>query len=355
MGICDSVTNNKTKKKSNYSQTTRSTSDLDSRYILSSNLAIRDDINKYYSLKPQYIGHGASGMVYEATDKDGKTYAIKSINKASIKDIHNVVLEAEISLLLSHEYIVKCYSIFEDSKTVNFVLELIEGGDLFSFITTSPNGRLTDKDALILITQILQTIRFLHIEMNIIHRDIKPENFLVVIENCQSKIKMIDFGFSCYIPKDHFMNDQLGSPLYLAPEIVEGFPYNKNVDIWSAGVILFNMLTGTQPFSSVDREATNEDILYGKINFNEIDNIQLRELCKGMLERHPEFRLSAERAHEIALGIIINKPENHTEFKERHNTQMTTVLDKDCMKGVINLCNMNTYSNTLPDTIFLMH
>lgn len=132
MGICDSVTENKSKKQNNFKSQTPT--ETDSNYILPQKLAIRDDINKHYSLSPQYIGEGESGIVYEEIDKDGKKCAIKRLNKTAIKDIQSVILEAEISLLVSHEYIIKCYNIFEDLKTISFVLELIEEGDLFSFI-----------------------------------------------------------------------------------------------------------------------------------------------------------------------------------------------------------------------------
>ena len=106
-----------------------------------------------------------------------------------------------------------------------------------------------------LLSQIFEGLHYLHDELGIVHRDIKPENFLLYNDGHRIKIKLIDFGFATYCKKDETMNEQLGTPQYAAPEIFEQKPYNSKVDMWSVGVVLYNMVKGTQPFSN--REIDN--------------------------------------------------------------------------------------------------
>ena len=136
----------------------------------------------------------------------------------------------------------------------------------------------------------------MHDEIGIVHRDIKPENFLLYNDGHRIKIKLIDFGFATYCKEDETMNDQLGTPQYAAPEIFEQKPYNFKVDMWSAGVVLYNMVKGTQPFSNREIENIKEQVLHKEINYNGFQNSDLKLLCEGLLERDPEKRFSSFQA-----------------------------------------------------------
>lgn len=297
MGICDSTNNKERKRKVNLEISN------DPNYILPLKYSKREDVDKIYSLSNEFIGRGASGFVYEGVDKYGKKYAIKRINKDAITEKDAEILEARINAIVKHEHIVKCYGVYEDLKTISFVLDLVEGGDLYNFIINSPGGHLCDWVSINLIIQILETLDYLHNEVKIAHRDIKPENFLVSIEDSFPTVKLIDFGLSCFVLNDEYMCKYIGSPLYMALEIAERAKYSKNVDLWSAGVILFNMCTGHQPFSDKDPSAIEDEILNDPIDFWAIENKDLRELCEGLMERHPDFRLSAKQALDKAKKI----------------------------------------------------
>lgn len=316
MGVCDSTTKkhqrprrnthssiDETNTSSNKSKNSIKKIDSNKDYILPFSYVIHDDIRSKYTLTTEFIGQGATGTVFEATDKSGKKYAIKCINKTSIHNPDDIIREAKISMELNYPHLIKYYEIYEDIKTISFVMDLVEGGDLFDFILKAPNGKLEDKQALDLITQILETLNYLHNEKHICHRDIKPENFLVSIEDSVPVIKMIDFGFATYVNEEKKMTQYLGTPNYLAPEMINREPYNEKIDVWACGIILFNMLTGCQPFNSHGPLSIEEQINSEPISFGAIENNYLRSLCVDMLEREAEQRFTAKRALDFARSI----------------------------------------------------
>ena len=147
-----------------------------------------------------------------------------------------------------------------------------------------------------LLEQMLEGLHYLHEVLGIVHRDIKPENFLLYKDGDKIRIKLIDFGFATYCKNDETMNEQLGTPQYAAPEIFEQKAYNNKVDLWSLGVVLYNMIKGTQPFSNRDIEKIKEQVLHKQINYDGFKNNDLKNLCMGLLERNPEERYSAYQA-----------------------------------------------------------
>ena len=214
--------------------------------------------------------------------------------------------EVEISKIVNNKNIIKTYEIFEDDKTISFVMELIEGGDLFEFILKSPNNKLSDEQTIDFLIQILETISYLHNDLNVCHRDLKPENFLIETNsNIKPNIKLIDFGFACHIPKNGYMEQYFGTPIYTAPEIIQNWSYSEKIDLWSIGVILFNMTTGCQPFNT-DEDDINKEVLEKDIQFDVIDNENIRNLCMKLLEKYPAARINAKKALEEAIEIRDN-------------------------------------------------
>ena len=159
--------------------------------------------------------------------------------------------------------------------------------------------------------QIFEELHYLHDEVGIVHRDIKPENFLLYNDGRRNIIKLIDFGFATNCTNGETMNEQLGTPQYAAPEIFEQKLYTNKVDMWSTGVVLYNMIKGTQPFSNKDIENVKEQVLHKDIDFKGFRNNQLKELCEGLLERDPEKRLNAFQAKKklelIKPGSIVEE------------------------------------------------
>ena len=302
MGSCSStkesviIINNRVPPKK-----TDNSKDSDSDYIINKNFINHSDINQKYKLSKS-IGTGATGTVCIGTDKFGKQYAIKRINKKTLINKNLLLNEAKISLSLNHENIIKTYEIYEDLKTISFIMDLIDGGDLISFISKSPNNKLDDNTSLNLIIQVLETLYYLHQEMNIVHRDIKPENLLVEISNDGiPKLKLIDFGFACEI-KDN-LKENLGTPMYTAPEIILGKEYNEKVDIWSTGILFFNLLTGSQPYNSKHYIPLDEQIVNNSIPYSKISNNKFKDFMKKLLMKNPEKRLSAKDALDIAYNL----------------------------------------------------
>ena len=290
---------------------------IEGDYIVPEKLANHNDINKKYKLSNAVVGEGATGTVCEGVDKEGNHFAVKRINKMKLRDRKILYNEATISLKVDHPHIIKTYEVFEDLKTVSFIMDLVDGGDLFDFITQSPDGKLTDEDSLNLLIQVLETLDYLHEEMNVCHRDIKPENFLVqVLDNGEPNLKLIDFGFACEIKPG--LRDYLGTPTYTAPEIIMRDEYDEKVDIWSTGILLFNMLTGCQPYNSNDYVPLDEQVLNKSIPFSKIENEQLKKLCKKLCVKDPVKRVSAREALELAYDIReeIEKNELHEQFDQ---------------------------------------
>lgn len=273
--------------------------------LLSDQWCKREDICKHYTINnSSQIGKGASSIVYKGFDLNQKPFAIKQIPKNSPKAKNFLLTEAEISLSLHHKHIIKCYEIFESPACISFVLELIEGGDLFDYILSHSNALIKDEIVIELTIQILDAINYLHNTKGIVHRDIKPENFLVQFdEDGFPSVKLIDFGFSCKVPTDKLLTKYMGTPLYSAPELTNRDPYNEKIDLWATGILLFNLSTGCHPFKTSTPVPIEEQIISSPIAFDSIRNKHIRTLCMNLLERNVEKRFNAKKALESAIEI----------------------------------------------------
>lgn len=291
---------------------TSSSTSQEINYLLPKNLANHNKITNFYDLQHE-IGSGACGKVVVASNKNGQKFAVKIIQKKTIKNIKEIISEINFSTKLKHPNIIEFYEVFEDKDSIYYVMELGEGGDLFDFIVNSPEGHLPLNLSIDLSVQIFETLNYLHKEKQIIHRDLKPENFLVKITKDNIPLlKLIDFGFACNIPEDFghkIFNEYVGTPAYSAPELVIRRPYDHKVDIWAAGVILFNMLTGFEPFNGETEADLEDEIKYKDVDFNVIEDEDMRELCKNVMERIVSRRINAEEALKIVIEIKRKKDE----------------------------------------------
>ena len=136
--------------------------------------------------------------------------------------------------------------IMEDHDNYYIVTEILEGGELFDRIIDVKS--FSEKKAAQILEQVLRAINYMH-KQNVTHRDLKPENILLESKNVDTlDVKIADFGFSCMFDPEIGLDLVLGSPLYMAPEIIKGEVYNEKVDIWSIGVITYMLLSGRNPF-----------------------------------------------------------------------------------------------------------
>ena len=272
------------------------------KYILSYNIAIRDDVSKKYKLGKRMLGDGATSIVYVAENMNKEKFAIKRIFKDNVIPSHkkNIIKEAEICKKLNSDKIIKYYEIYEDSHYISIVMELGHT-DLFELIIHSPSNIIPEDIAIDFLIQIFESIDYLH-SQNIIHCDIKPENY-VVIFNKKGKdiplLKLVDFGNIRKIPqnKEKLYNFS-GTKEYMAPEALENTGFNEKIDEWAAGIIMYNMLTGVDPFTAEDDIDYKDNIKFKIIKFEYIKNDKLRELNEKLLNRFVPKRISAREALE---------------------------------------------------------
>ena len=289
------------------------------QYILPMELAKREDITKKYIISKTVLGDGATSLVYLAENSSKQKFAIKRINKEK-KTVNQKVLskEAEICLKLNHKNIIKYYEIYEDIKYINIVMEQGQT-DLFEFLIKSPLGYFPDEIAVDFLIQIFSAIDYLH-SINIVHCDIKPENFVLKINKTKTELKLVDFGNIRRKPKDkERLNNFSGTREYMAPEALENYGFNEKVDEWAAGVIMYNMLTGADPFSSDNDSDYKDNIRFKEIKFEYIKNEKLRNLNKKLLNRFINNRITAKEAIDELINIknemIFNRDNNLDVFK----------------------------------------
>ena len=212
-----------------------------------------------YIYDANYIGKGTFSKVYigyKNTNPNIK-YAIKKIyKKTDHKYIKYVKLEIDIMNKLNHQNIIKLYETIDTDKYVFLILELCDT-DLYSYIN---NNEIDEKTTKFIIKQIIEAIKYI-MDNNIVHRDLKPHNILINKETKQ--IKICDFGFAKEF-KDTLLSDTIcGSPLYMAPELLQNQKYNIKSDIWSIGIIMYEIVMKDHPFKS-----NNISDLIHKINNN---------------------------------------------------------------------------------------
>ena len=266
-------------------------------YILPESLCKRDNIKNYYKISSILLGRGGSSNIY-LSRKGENRFAIKQIIKGGNAKPEELLREAQISLSLNHDHIIKFYEIFEDFNFIYFVMELGSYSDLFEFITFSEQGCLSPDIAIDILIQIFEAVEYLHSYKNIIHRDLKAENFVLNIdENNNINIKLIDFGLAIEKPKNDIkLNEIIGTRKYQAPEMIMGYEYTEKVDEWALGVVMFSILTGYEPFRRTGEYKLEESILYDRINFEIIPDEELRLLNERLLDRNNNTRITCKEA-----------------------------------------------------------
>ena len=265
--------------------------------------SLMKDIRDIYKFKEKPLGGGNFGTVRKAYRKDEKGkkkhyYAIKSISKNNLneKDFEGLVKEVDIISSLDHPNIIKFYETYHDKFYFHLVMELCKGRDSFNQIVMIEKCK--EKKVVSLIAKVLLAIAHCH-SRGITHRDLKPENILFENNDPDAEIKIIDFGLSGKYAKDEKMHSVLGTPYYVAPEVLKG-NYNEKCDVWSIGAMTYLLLCGQYPFNGNSDKEIFDNILYSDITFNSYiwNNIssKAKSFVKLCLERNPDKRPSAIKA-----------------------------------------------------------
>uniref|UniRef100_A0A671KTP5 Serine/threonine-protein kinase n=1 Tax=Sinocyclocheilus anshuiensis TaxID=1608454 RepID=A0A671KTP5_9TELE len=218
------------------------------------------DIGMVYQIfADEVLGSGQFGVVYGGKHrKTGRDVAVKVIDKLRFPTKQESQLRNEVAILqsLRHLGIVNLECMFETPEKVFVVMEKLHG-DMLEMILSSEKGRLPERLTKFLITQILAALRHLHFK-NIVHCDLKPENVLLASADPFPQVKLCDFGFARIIGEKSFRRSVVGTPAYLAPEVLLNQGYNRSLDMWSVGVIMYVSLSGTFPFN--EDEDINDQI-----------------------------------------------------------------------------------------------
>ena len=280
------------------------------------------DREYYYYNEP--IGYGSFSTIFKGYSYTNcnKPVAIKKITKIIDKKYFD--LEVKVMKYINHPNILQIYKVIKKNDTIFLVLEYCNGGDLSNYIATKNN--IFDKRYF---RQILKGLEYLY-NNKILHRDIKPQNILIHNHN----IKISDFGFAKSFEKNDLITTFCGSPLYMAPEIMRNREYNFKSDIWSLGVVLYELIVKEHPYY-----CNNRNELMGlvknnnfKIDFTKIHNTTKQKFIKKLLNSNPNKRLTWNK---IFIKQINDKEQLYNGGEEEdayldsiHNTSQSMLIPK---------------------------
>lgn len=251
------------------------------------------------------LGKGKFGNVYLAREKVSHyVVALKVLFKSQILDSeieHQVRREVEIQCRLRHPNILRMYGYFHDEKRIYLILEYAKHGALYKLL--KERGRFEEKTAAIYVRDLTKALMYCHLK-KVIHRDLKPENLLI---GHNWELKMADFGWSVHTPSSRRMT-LCGTLDYLSPEMIEGKPHNYAVDVWSLGVLCYELLVGLPPFDSKETHQTYKKIRYVIVKYPEFVSENAKDLIGRLLVVNPEQRLPLSNVLQHPW-ILENAPE----------------------------------------------
>ncbi|XP_034237592.1 phosphorylase b kinase gamma catalytic chain, skeletal muscle/heart isoform isoform X5 [Thrips palmi] len=275
----------------------------------------KDAAKEFYArYEPKEIlGRGISSTVRRCIEKEtGIEFAAKIIDLSN--DSHDgggdgkTMLEATIEevkilrLVAGHPYIIEMHDVFESSTFIFLVFELCKNGELFDYLTTVVT--LSEKKTRYIMRQLFEALKYVH-SKNIVHRDLKPENILL---DDNLNIKLTDFGFARVLQPGMKLTDLCGTPGYLAPEVLktnmfeDAEGYEREVDLWACGVIMYTLLVGCPPFWHRKQMVMLRNIMEGKYSFTSPEWADISEPPKDLIRKllvvDPKKRISIDEALE---------------------------------------------------------
>lgn len=245
------------------------------------------------------IGRGRFGVVYRCfSPVSGESFACKSIDKRLLSDpTDRECLEKEpkiLQLLAGNANVLQIYRVYEDENYLHIVTDLCDAPDLFDRLS---KGTFSESEAAFIFKSLIGALACCH-RSGIAHRDIKPDNILF---DSRNRLKLADFGSAEWFAVNdrRTMTGIVGTPYYVAPEVLSGREYNEKVDVWSAGVILYIMLAGVPPFYGDSAAETFEAVMRGNLRFPtrifRSVSPEAKDLLRKMICKDVSRRLSAEQ------------------------------------------------------------
>jgi serine/threonine protein kinase len=253
----------------------------------------RITIGNYIIYLDRLLGSGGTAEVYLCRDKVlGELRAVKRIDKEKLneKALKMIIKEYDIVSQLDHPNIIKFYDYKEFDRYIYIFMDYYPEGDLITY--EEQFAYINECTAWLIFRQVLDALVYLH-EHNVIHRDIKLENILLK-DSVTMTVVLADFGFAEILPKNNrFVTDVKGTPVYIAPEMFTGKPYNGYyADIWALGVTLYAMVCGHMPFDDDDIDSLAKKIMYDPLVFPPHVTSECRQLIRALLTRDPKNRTS---------------------------------------------------------------
>jgi protein kinase A len=282
------------------------------------------------------LGTGSFGRVLLMQHKTSKEYyALKILDKLKVikqKQVEHTLNEKKVCYSMDFPFVVNLKFHFKDNSNLYMVLEFVNGGEMFTHLRKM--GRFSEEHAKFYAAQVCMAFEYMH-SMDVVYRDLKPENIL--IDN-QGFLKITDFGFAKRIKGRTWT--LCGTPEYLAPEIILSKGYNKSVDWWSLGVLIFEMSAGYPPFFADQPIQIYEKIVAGKIRFPNHFSANLQDLIKNILQTDV-----TKRYGNLKNGV--HDIQNHKWFQ---NTEWLSIYQRTAkvpftpkVKGIGDTSNFDDY------------
>ncbi|XP_075043720.1 serine/threonine-protein kinase 33 [Mixophyes fleayi] len=259
------------------------------------------------------LGQGSFGVVIEATHRDtGKKWAIKKVNREKAGSSAVTLLEREVSILkrVYHDHIIHLEEVFETPKRMYLVMELCEDGELREILLR--RTRLAESETRHVIHSLASAIAYLH-KKDIVHRDLKLENILVKSNDgpdgtkATLNIKVTDFGLAVQkggVGSENMLQATCGTPIYMAPEVINAHDYSQQCDIWGIGVIMYMLLSGNPPFMGTSEEKLFQHIKKGKLKFSDVLWETVSDAAKDVLQK----LLRVDPADRITANELLDHP-----------------------------------------------
>ncbi|MBN3322457.1 STK33 kinase, partial [Atractosteus spatula] len=259
------------------------------------------------------LGQGSFGVVHEASHiETQKKWAIKKVNREKAGSSAVKMLEREVTILkrVNHEHIIHLEEVFETPKRMYLVTELCEGGELKEIL--QKNKRFTENETRHIICSLAGAIAYLH-KKDIVHRDLKLENILVKSNHNDNgnemmlNIKVTDFGLAVQkggVGSENMLQATCGTPVYMAPEVINAHDYSQQCDVWSIGVIMYMLLCGDPPFMATSEERLFELIKKGDLHFTDPVWKTISDGAKNVLQ----CLMKVDPAHRLTANELLDNP-----------------------------------------------
>jgi len=279
-----------------------------SRSVKHTRLENESEFEKQYTFGCQ-LGKGSFGTVMEAIRSvDEEKLAVKIINKEKAGSAAVKLLEREVSIMkkVKHENIIFLEEVFETSAKMFLVMELCNQEGLEELL--EKKSVLSEQESLCIFQQLADAVSYIH-QNDIIHRDLKLDNILLAepVNDSKYNIKLTDFGLSYTrggSGSDYMMNQVVGTPIYMAPEVITNYGYSQQCDIWSIGVILYKILSGDAPFLAATEEDLFELIKKGELKFPATKWSHISQSAKQLIE----CTMKVDPAHRLTSKEILHHP-----------------------------------------------